>query len=150
MAAQTQPWWAKYEVEGPTQSLDSVRLLSFAGREGAVAAGDAAAVAAAEQQELAARPTATAAAQQALYARVNVPCFTLRDGNRIPAVGLGTWKAGPGEVRSAVHIALQAGYRHIDCASVYQNEEEVGDAVDHVLSRGLVPRQELYICSKVW
>ncbi|KAI7845264.1 hypothetical protein COHA_001306 [Chlorella ohadii] len=59
-------------------------------------------------------------------------------------------KAAPGEVRQAVHVALQAGYRHIDCASVYQNEEEVGDALDHVLRNGLVPRQELYICSKVW
>ncbi|PRW56478.1 aldo-keto reductase family 4 member C9-like [Chlorella sorokiniana] len=76
--------------------------------------------------------------------------FPLRDGTRIPAVGLGTWKAAPGEVRQAVHVALQAGYRHIDCASVYQNEEEVGDALDHVLRNGLLPRSELYICSKVW
>lgn len=152
MAAEAEPWWAKYEVAGPSGSADAsgVRVLSFAGLDAAAAAADAAAVAAAEQREVAARPAATAAAQRALYVRVDVPSFTLRDGRRIPAVGLGTWKAGPGEVRTAVHIALQAGYRHIDCASVYQNEEEVGDALEHVLSKGLVPRQELYICSKVW
>lgn len=113
-------------------------------------ARDAEAVAAAERRELEARPAATAAARRALYAKIDVPCFKLRDGHTIPAVGLGTWKAGPGEVRTAVHISLQAGYRHIDCASVYQNEEEVGDALDHVLHNGLVPRSELFICSKVW
>ncbi|KAL4858530.1 Aldo-keto reductase family 4 member C10 [Chlorella vulgaris] len=147
--AAPQPWWNKYEVQADPrnpQSSTAVKLFSLAGRNDADLAVDAAAVAAAEQRELAARPEATAAAQRALYARVQVPSFTLRDGHTIPAVGLGTWKAAPGEV----HTALQAGYRHIDCASVYQNEEEVGGAVHHVLSAGLVPRSELYLCGKVW
>jgi len=79
-----------------------------------------------------------------------MPHFTLRNGHRMPAVGLGTWKAERGQVRAAVHFALQAGYRHIDCASVYQNEEEVGEALQAALTPGHVPREELFVCSKVW
>lgn len=62
----------------------------------------------------------------------------------------GTWKADKGQVRLAVHQALQAGYRHIDCASVYQNEEEVGEALEVALSGAHVAREELFICSKAW
>lgn len=104
----------------------------------------------AERRELAARPEALQKAERAKYQHVDMPMYTLRDGTRMPAVGLGTWKAERGEVRAAVHVALQAGYRHIDCASVYQNEDEVGDALQYALSKGLVQRSELFICSKVW
>lgn len=81
------PWTAKYEVAGLSSA--ECPVLSFAGRE-AEAAADAAAVASAEARELAARPAATRAAQLALYEQVDVPSFPLRDGTRIPAVGLGT------------------------------------------------------------
>ncbi|KAL4443567.1 hypothetical protein ABPG75_011304 [Micractinium tetrahymenae] len=139
------PWLAPYAIPG---SPPGVPAFSFAGATAAAAPGDAAATA--EARELAARPAAIRAARQALYAPPASPLITLRDGTRMPAVGLGTWKAAPGEVRSAVATALQAGYRHIDCAEVYQNEEEVGEALGQVLEQGLVPRQELYIVSKVW
>jgi diketogulonate reductase-like aldo/keto reductase len=46
--------------------------------------------------------------------------FTLNNGVKIPAIGLGTWKAPPGEVEHAVEHALKAGYRHIDGALAYQ------------------------------
>jgi diketogulonate reductase-like aldo/keto reductase len=46
--------------------------------------------------------------------------FTLNNGVKIPAIGLGTWKAPPGEVEQAVEYALKAGYRHIDGAIAYQ------------------------------
>lgn len=143
-------WLQPYTVEhGIPAGKGSLTVLDFAAPGTAPPAWGPEAQAA-EQRELQARAAALRAAEQAKYRRVDVPLVTLNDGTRLPAVGLGTWKAAKGEVQSAVHLALQAGYRHIDCASVYQNEEEVGEALGYALSRGLVSRQDLYICSKVW
>ncbi|KAI1439932.1 protein GCY [Annulohypoxylon stygium] len=72
--------------------------------------------------------------------------FTLNTGAKIPAVGLGTWQSKPGEVRSAVAYALKDGYRHIDAALVYANETEVGQGIKD----SGVPREEIFITSKVW
>ncbi|KAI1086673.1 protein GCY [Rostrohypoxylon terebratum] len=72
--------------------------------------------------------------------------FTLNTGAKIPAVGLGTWQSKPGEVRSAVAYALKDGYRHIDAALVYGNETEVGQGIKD----SGVPREEIFITSKVW
>ncbi|KAG8406216.1 hypothetical protein J3459_019296 [Metarhizium acridum] len=72
--------------------------------------------------------------------------FKLNTGASIPAVGLGTWQANPGEVGKAVEHALKSGYRHIDCALIYRNEKEVGDAI----KRSGVPRKEIFITSKLW
>lgn len=51
---------------------------------------------------------------------------TLRTKATMPLIGLGTWKAGPGEVGAAVKASLAAGYKHIDCAACYGNEKEIG------------------------
>jgi alcohol dehydrogenase (NADP+) len=75
---------------------------------------------------------------------------TLNNGNIIPVVGLGTWLSQPGEVYSIVKTAIEEGYRHIDCAAIYGNEEEIGKALSEVLSEGIVKREELFITSKLW
>lgn len=72
--------------------------------------------------------------------------FTLNNGTKIPAVGLGTWQAAPGEVHTAVKDALEAGYRHLDCALIYQNESEVGEGIKD----SGVKREDIFITSKVW
>ncbi|WVW81122.1 hypothetical protein I302_103113 [Kwoniella bestiolae CBS 10118] len=72
--------------------------------------------------------------------------FTLNTGAQIPAVGLGTWKSEPGEVTKAVAYALKDGYRHIDAALIYGNENEVGQGIKD----SGVPREEIFITSKLW
>jgi alcohol dehydrogenase (NADP+) len=74
----------------------------------------------------------------------------LRGGARMPALGLGTWKSAPGEVGRAVREALRVGYRHIDCAAIYGNESEVGEALGDALDAGEVTRDELWVTSKLW
>ena len=81
-----------------------------------------------------------------------VPQKRLPDGALMPAIGLGTFGSDnytAVQVADAVIGAAQAGYRHFDCASVYGNEKEVGDALQQVMSNG-APREQLWITSKVW
>ncbi len=76
--------------------------------------------------------------------------LVLRSGTRMPALGLGTWKSEADEVYRAVRSAIEVGYRHIDCAAIYQNEEEVGRALSDAFKAGDVTREELWITSKLW
>ncbi|EFJ36384.1 hypothetical protein SELMODRAFT_141212 [Selaginella moellendorffii] len=76
--------------------------------------------------------------------------FKLSNGASIPAVGLGTWQAEPGLVGKAVKTALEVGYRHIDCASVYGNQKEIGEALSEVFKSGIVKREDVWITSKLW
>lgn len=82
-----------------------------------------------------------------------VPTKKLRSGDEIPVVGLGTFGSDRfthEEVAAAVKDAIRLGYRHIDCASVYMNEKQIGKAINEAISEGMVTREELWITGKVW
>ena len=83
---------------------------------------------------------------------MSCPSKKLNSGHDMPMVGLGTWQAAPGEVGAAVRTALEAGYRHIDCAACYGNEKEIGDVLAEMLGdgEGQIPRSEVFITSKLW
>ncbi|XP_032674810.1 1,5-anhydro-D-fructose reductase [Odontomachus brunneus] len=77
---------------------------------------------------------------------LNVPLPT---GQTIPILGFGTWNASEEEVETAIDIALEAGYRHIDTATVYENERAIGNVLKKWLDSGKISRSELFIVTKV-
>jgi diketogulonate reductase-like aldo/keto reductase len=78
---------------------------------------------------------------------VTTPSLRLNTGAPIPQVGLGVWQAPRGEVaRGAVATALQLGYRHVDTASAYRNEADVGQAV----RESGIPREQVFVTTKLW
>lgn len=92
----------------------------------------------------------------------SVPRYTFNNGKTVPVVGLGTWQSAPdgslvrlilrlfcegifkrvffSQQYRAVRAALDAGYRHLDCAFIYQNEEEIGKAIADAIKDGVVSR----------
>ncbi|TVP93222.1 aldo/keto reductase [Alkalibacterium sp.] len=71
--------------------------------------------------------------------------YTMNNGLKIPVIGFGTWQANDDEAKLSVLWALEAGYRHIDTAAGYKNEEEVGEA----LKESGVPREEVFVTTKL-
>ncbi|MHA2101386.1 MAG: aldo/keto reductase [Candidatus Kariarchaeaceae archaeon] len=73
----------------------------------------------------------------------------LNDGNKMPSLGFGTANLGnKGRKMDAFNFALDAGYRHFDSASMYNNEKELGEVLKHTLNH--INRDELYIATKLW
>lgn len=81
---------------------------------------------------------------------MRIPVTTLNDGYDFPLLGLGTYKLQGAEVEKVVRTAIELGYRHIDTASVYDNEVEVGKAINAAIAAGDVTREELFITTKLW
>lgn len=81
----------------------------------------------------------------------NLTHFVLNTGAKIPSVGLGTWQTKGDICRAAVRTALEVGYRHVDCAHLYGNEVEVGQALAEALGGGLpgLRREALFVTSKL-
>lgn len=82
-----------------------------------------------------------------------VPFITFSNGAKIPAIGLGTFGSDNYDaetIAQAVKTAIKMGYRHIDCASVYGNEKEIGVVLKELFAEGVVKREDLWITSKVW
>jgi len=77
--------------------------------------------------------------------KVTSKTYTLNTGDKIPAIGLGTWQSKPHEVEKAVEIALRKGYRHVDTALAYGNEAEVGLGIKN----SGVPRSEIWLTTKL-
>ena len=73
------------------------------------------------------------------------PLITLNDGHTIPQLGLGTWPLDDSQVATAVVHALEAGYRHIDTAAKYGNEEGVGNGI----RASGIDRGELFVTTKL-
>ena len=73
--------------------------------------------------------------------------FILKNGVEIPCIGLGTWQSADGDtVKTAVKAALECGYRHIDTAAIYRNEEGIGEA----LKETDITREEIFVTTKIW
>ena len=68
----------------------------------------------------------------------------------IPLLGFGTWRLDKSNASEAVSVALQTGYRHVDCAAIYGNEKEVGNGIKDGLESIGLDRSSVWITSKLW
>ncbi|HTQ57489.1 MAG TPA: aldo/keto reductase [Bryobacteraceae bacterium] len=71
-------------------------------------------------------------------------------GGRMPALGFGTLIPDAAETRNATRTALEAGFRHLDCAERYRNEEQVGLAIREAIQAARMQRDDLFITTKLW
>ncbi|VVC28278.1 Hypothetical protein CINCED_3A020109 [Cinara cedri] len=86
-----------------------------------------------------------------------VKMVTFNNGQLYPILGLGTWQATAvlnesqqSAIVDSVKKAIDIGYRHIDCATIYQNEKSVGKAINDKIADGVIKRDEVFVTSKVW
>ncbi|XP_075458662.1 aldo-keto reductase family 1 member C3-like isoform X2 [Ascaphus truei] len=80
-------------------------------------------------------------------------CIVMNDGHKIPVIGVGTYalqKSPKSLAEEATKVAIEVGYRHIDCAFIYGNEPEVGRAIKAKIADGTVKREDLFYTGKLW
>lgn len=81
---------------------------------------------------------------------IDLNSVTAQTNLNMPLVGLGTWLAEPGEVARSVEWAIDRGYKLIDCASIYGNEAEIGEALSKAFSTGKTKREDIWLTGKLW
>lgn len=70
--------------------------------------------------------------------------------DQIPLLGFGTWNLKEANTSEAVSYAIQVGYRHIDCAAAYYNQDQVGLGIKDGIQKAGIRREDLWITSKLW
>ncbi|KAL8684897.1 MAG: hypothetical protein Q9224_006078, partial [Gallowayella concinna] len=93
---------------------------------------------------------ASAAAASLGSVDLQQPLTTRLLPSKIPFLGFGTWNIDTFNASEAVSAALQAGYRHLDCATIYGNQKEVGRGIADGLKKAEVKRSDVWITSKLW
>ena len=83
------------------------------------------------------------------FSQDQVP-ISLETPSLIPAIGFGTWRLDKSNASEAVSVALQTGYRHIDCAAIYGNEKQVGRGIKDGLEKSGRGRDDIWVTSKLW
>lgn len=76
--------------------------------------------------------------------------ITLSNSVQVPALGIGTFMISPEDTEKAVYAALKLGYRMIDTANAYMNEEAVGKGLANAIAEGIVTREEVFVSTKIW
>jgi len=89
------------------------------------------------------------ASAKAMMGQEKQDYFVLKSGHAIPAVGLGTWRAGSDTAHSVQTAITEAGYRHVDTAAEYGIEKEVGKGLNAAMEAG-INRKDLFVTSKLW
>lgn len=79
-----------------------------------------------------------------------VPMKKLNNGVEMPMLGYGVFQTPPAQTAQHVQTAIEVGYRHIDTAQAYGNEEGVGQAVKQAIAEGLTTREDMFITTKLW
>lgn len=88
-----------------------------------------------------------------IIAQNSIPKITLASGEKIPCLGMGTFgsdRYAPKQVAKAVAGAIDCGYRFFDCASVYGNEDLIGEVLEEAIGKKGVKREQLFVASKLW
>ena len=74
----------------------------------------------------------------------------IHTNDRMPLLGLGTWKGEPDKLHAAIACAMKSGYRMIDCAAIYGNEKCIGSALKTVFDSKCISRSDVFVVSKLW